>query len=389
MQNPNLESVQTELMLVETGRSSVLTALVPAASLEQARRLEDKLRAKPTVAEVIALSTFLPRVEAGEQRLVSQLLGSRDRLMVFLGGLSGTPPVDAAQALRLFGALQEMTPREGVKQQIHDIGQTLRQRLAERGPGPLLDRLNEMLRQMQSRSYQVSSLLKLQSSSPLRSDELPPELLSRLRGLDGTYVLRVFPRADIWRPSNLHAFLADLRSVSPQVSGEPVLLELFERVVLRAHAWGIAASLLAMAVLLLAVLRDLRLAALAALPTVVSLVQVLGFMGLFGVAFNPSNFVAVPMLIGIGSVYGLQSVLRMKELGNDRLLCCSTGLAIMLSAATSAAGFASLMLAAHRGIASLGGLMTLGLLINAVLSLLLLPCLVARRPQLLRPGSLS
>ncbi len=95
------------------------------------------------------------------------------------------------------------------------------------------------------------------------------------------------------------------------------------------------------------------------------------------------------MLLGIGSVFGLQSVLRMRELGNCRLLCCSTGLAIMLSAATSAAGFASLGLAAHRGIASLGGLVTAGLLVNAVLSLLVLPILVRHFPGLIKgpPGA--
>jgi predicted RND superfamily exporter protein len=383
MQNPQLESVQTELMLAANGRSSVLTALIPAANLEQARKFEDKLRALPSVAEVIALSTFLPRVEAGEELLVKELLRTRTRLVGFLVGMTRMPPLDAAQAVRLFAALEQVPPGPRVSEQILDIGLQLEQRLERRGPGPLLDAVNELVRQMESKSIQMTSLLKLQTQAPLRSDQLPPELLSRLRGVDGTYILRVFPHNDIWRSENLHSFLEDLRTVSPQVSGEPVLIELFERVVLRTHKLGIMISLLAMALILFVVLRDIRLVALAGLPTAISLVQVLGFMGFLGLSFNPANFVAIPMLLGIGSVFGLQSVLRMKELGSARLLCCSTGLAILLSAATSAAGFVTLGLAAHRGIASLGGLVTLGLIINAVLSLFVLPIVVSRFPELL------
>lgn len=383
MQNPELESVRTELMLVSSGKSSVLTALVPAANLEQARQYEEKLRALPSVAEVIALSTFLPRVEEGEERLVRELLDSRGRLVGLLGGLTGMAPLDAAAALRLFSTLENLRPKQDIGEQFLTVELELQRRLERRGPGPLIDAVNEMVRQMEVKSKEVTGLLVLQEPEPLRTDQLPQELLSRLRGQDGTFVLRVFPRDDIWQSANLHTFLADLRTVTPEVTGEPVLIELFEGLVLKAHKLGILYSLLAMAVILTVVLRDLRLVALAGLPTAISLVQVLGFMGLFGMAFNPANFVAVPMLLGIGSVFGLQSVLRMKELGSSRVLCCSTGLAIMLSAATSAAGFASLGLAAHRGIASLGGLVTMGLVVNAVLSLLVLPVVVEWYPDLL------
>lgn len=247
----------------------------------------------------------------------------------------------------------------------------------------MIDTANQLMEEMEKRSQEIIQLLSLQKPAPLSQKDLPPALVSRLQAKDGTYILRVFPRQDIWRAENLHRFLAELRQVHPEVSGEPVLIELFERVVLHTHRWGIILSLVAMSAVLWGVLRSPRLALLAGLPTALSLVQVLGLMGFTDMTFNPANFVAIPMLLGIGSVFGLQSVLRMKELGDSRLLCCSTGLAILLSAATSAAGFVSLGLAAHRGIASLGGLVTLGLVVNAVLSLVVLPLLVCRFPSLL------
>lgn len=390
MQNPNLESVKTELMLVASGRSSVLTALVPAQNTAEARELEAKLRRLPSVAQVIGVSTFLPRIEPRETELAAKLVQSRPDILKLMDAFKNFPALNANSAQELFRRLElaelihpEPTALSPQRQEMKAATDRLRQRLEERGPGPLIDAINQMLKELDEESGASRPLMERQTGTPLDQLALPSNLRGRLAGRDGQLALKVFPKLDIWRSEELHRFLGDVRKVSENVSGEPVLIELFERVVLETHWRGIGYSLLAMTCLLLIVLRNIRLAFLAAVPTAVSLLNVLGFMGLFGMSFNPANFVAVPMLLGLGSVFGLHSILRMKELGNAELLCCSTGPAILLSSATSAAGFASLGLAAHRGIASLGILVTLGLVVNAILSLFILPCLVARFPGLL------
>ncbi|HIB64284.1 MAG TPA: hypothetical protein EYO33_03975 [Phycisphaerales bacterium] len=82
------------------------------------------------------------------------------------------------------------------------------------------------------------------------------------------------------------------REVTPDVSGEPVLIELFERLVMRTHWRGIALSLLVMTVVLVVILRDTKDVLLAASPTAISLLLVMGLMGFLGWDFNPANFVA-------------------------------------------------------------------------------------------------
>ena len=200
---------------------------------------------------------------------------------------------------------------------------------------------------------------------------------------DNEFVLKVFPSINIWQPHHLARFLKEVRSVTTEVSGDPVLIELFASLVLETHWRGLFLGIVFMMVILGLILRSVRSVCLAAAPTVLSLLFIMGLMGLQTWSFNPANFVAVPMLLGLGSVFGLHSVLRMKELGHEKLLTCSTGPAILLSAATSIAGFASLCLADHRGIGSLGYLVTLGLLINALLSVIVLPAWirVTRRPE--------
>ena len=381
MQNPKLESVRTELALVAEGKSSVLTALIAVDDLNKARALEKQLRELDSVAEVISLSTFLPVVTPEKKTSLKELLDQRAPLVKLLDFVKKLPAAKAKEALRLLEIYRTLELPAAERSAMLKQLDTLESHLKERGPGPVMDAL-EILRQDALKNLEsFEPLLMRQNVEPLQVSQLPSALTSRLLRKDGKFVLRVFPRVDIWRPENLRRFLNDIRGVHPEVSGEPVLIELFERLVLDTHWRGIGLSLLAMVIILTAILRNVQDVFLAATPTALSLVILMGLMGFFHWDFNPANFVAVPMLLGIGCVFGLHSVLRIRELGHDRILSCSTGPAILLSATTTMAGFASLGLAEHRGIASLGWLVTISLLVNTFLSVVVLPAWIRLRKR--------
>ena len=382
MQNPKLESIKTELDLIASGKTSVLTALVPAADLTQAKEFEAALRSLDTVNDVISLSTFLPKVNPEREGLIESILEARPAVLNLLSKLEEAPEVDAQTAMEILEELGHISGQDASAKSIRQFTAALLHRVENRGPGPIVDSIETLMNRSSHETSQLKELFRRQSTQTLTRDQLPAALTSRLYTSDQRYCLKVFPKQDIWQPDKLDDFLSDLHSVSASVSGEPVLIDLFERLVLITHWRGLALSLLFISGVLVVVMRSLKLALLASLPTLFSVLNLLGIMGYFGWVFNPANFVAIPMLLGIGSVFGLHSVLRMRDLGDDRLLCCSTGPAILLSAATSAAGFASLTVAAHLGIASLGALVSLGLSLNAFVSLILLPALVSRWPRL-------
>ena len=373
MQNPDLESVQTELRLVAEGKSSVLTALIAVPDIESARRLEADLRELPTVAEVISLAAFVPQVDDAKNASVVNLLSRQQKLLELLEFLKKIPEADANQAQAMMRDFETLSLDKEEKEKTQALLKELHLHLKERGPGPIMDALESLRQDTMEKLDSLAPILKKQGSNALVAESLPQELKGRLLRTDGQYVIKVFPKVDIWQEANLNRFLEQLRQVSPQVSGEPVLIELFSRLVLQTHWQGIALSLVFMLAVLIGILRNLEEVFFALAPTALSLVLMMGTMSFLQWDFNPANFVAVPMLLGIGSVFGLHAVLRMRELGHEKLLTCSTGPAICLSAATSMAGFASLGLADHRGIASLGILVTLGLFFNAFLSILVLP----------------
>jgi predicted RND superfamily exporter protein len=103
-----------------------------------------------------------------------------------------------------------------------------------------------------------------------------------------------------------------------------------------------------------------------------------------GLAFNYTNIIALPLLLGIGVDSGIHIVQRAREgssVSVRALLRSSTIRATILSAVTTIAGFGSLAFSAHPGTASLGLVLTIGLLMMLLTTVILLPALLALRAE--------
>ena len=99
-------------------------------------------------------------------------------------------------------------------------------------------------------------------------------------------------------------------------------------------------------------------------------------MGFFNVPFNPANIMTLPLIIGIGVTNGIHILNRFAEEEHPSILARSTGKAVLVSALTAIAGFGSLMLAQHRGIRSLGEIMSTGIATCMIVGLTFLPAIL-------------
>jgi predicted RND superfamily exporter protein len=101
-----------------------------------------------------------------------------------------------------------------------------------------------------------------------------------------------------------------------------------------------------------------------------------GLMGWAGVPINLANIMTLPLVIGIGVTNGIQILNRYSEEGTPGILSRSTGKAVLVSGLTAIAGFGSLILAQHRGIRSLGIIMSIGIATCMIAALTFLPALL-------------
>jgi len=195
----------------------------------------------------------------------------------------------------------------------------------------------------------------------------------------GRRAVYAFPHEDAWEPEFQARFLAAMRAIDPEVTGMPFVGRfLIDR---SWRALRITAALAAVALLLIVAVdlaRPVRVA-LALLPTFVGVALMLVAMRALGVAFNPLDVLALPVVLGIAEDSGVHLVHRfLAERGDLARTLSGAGRTILICGATTLAGFGALALASHRGLASFAMVTVLGVGASLALSLVVLPQLLRR-----------
>ncbi len=120
--------------------------------------------------------------------------------------------------------------------------------------------------------------------------------------------------------------------------------------------------------------RSVRAVALFVLTTGLVLICLAGAMSLFGMTWNFFNLAALLLLLGTGTDYSILLLLALKRNGGDAPAAQrELSLVICLCVSSAAAGFGTISWANHAGLANLGLTCAMGLLIDALISLFLLP----------------
>ena len=138
--------------------------------------------------------------------------------------------------------------------------------------------------------------------------------------------------------------------------------------------------MLAIAVLLLAILRHPREVALVMAALLLSALLTVVLMVALGLSLNFANIIALPLLQGVGVSFNIYFVMNWRA-GSQAFLGTATARAILFSALTTATAFGSLALSGHPGTASMGVLLLLSLACTLVVTLVFVPALLARYPS--------
>ncbi len=135
------------------------------------------------------------------------------------------------------------------------------------------------------------------------------------------------------------------------------------------------AALVGIVLFLLAIgFRGIRDVILLASTMIVVFIALAGAMTLLGMEWNFFNLAAILLLLGTGIDYSILLILSLRENKGDvadsqRQL----GLVIALCATAAAAGFGSISWANNLGLASLGKTCALGLVLDGLISIFLVP----------------
>jgi len=115
---------------------------------------------------------------------------------------------------------------------------------------------------------------------------------------------------------------------------------------------------------------------LAMVPLGLGMAQMFGILGLLDIPLNPANMIVLPLILGIGIDDGVHVVHDFRRQRGRYRISASTASAVLITSLTTMVGFGSLMIASHRGLQSLGRVLTIGVSCCLFTSLVMLPAIL-------------
>ena len=348
-----------------------ISTLVEPAEIEN---LTSELLSLDAVGYVASIEDFLPGADAVDRGAQLTKLGK------MLDQLADFPPLDPVMVrAQLAGLQQQPALTSEVRTLVTELA--VYDDLA-------LSNLDENIRHVLS-GWRGELQPLLTSTAPNLAD-LSDELRNRWIMPDGRYRLEIGPALPTHNRAGLDYFVNEARTVIDNGGGRAVIEYGVGSVVVRAFREASGIALLGITLLLAIYYRGIVMPVVVVIPLMLTTVLTFAVMEWIGLSLNMANVLVVPLIFGLGIDSAIHVAHRYQTLGSmERLMDSSTPRAVLLSAVTTVATFASLMTSAHRGAASLGQLLTIAIPIMVLVTFSLVPVLVEYLGRLSKRSSHS
>lgn len=382
--NSESEAVVTIQELFKNEGTAPWTISVLARDGQEAKEMAERLRGLKEVREAITLTSFVPEDQPRKLAILSDLS------LIMPLGLETLKPEKLTYEKyitsfkRLEASLKKaLSPSPGGGDEydasINHLYRSLEgfkkvldhpekgKKAFDKLEQSLLTNLPVLFQQLQT---------SLQARAVKESD-LPAELRSRYVAPDGRYRIEVFPRENILKANSLRRFVKAVVAIAPNSTDTPVTIREAGNAVVRSFLLATLYALLAISLYLLIELRRFRDALLALLPLGLSLLMTAAASVILDLPFNFANVIVVPLLLGSGveDVYLIYRFRKDPPLSGN-MLETSTARALFLSTLTTILSFSALSFSPHRGMASMGKLLTIGIGFLMITTLVFLPALL-------------
>ncbi len=397
LQAEGLESVRYEKKLMDESEYSTWYCAFIKPDLNAVRKTVEQLEKHPLVAKVESLAVALPNIPESQKETIDSAHSLLSELVKNVTAAYYPNPFLRQELVQkingLFSAISQMSEQKAMMQAQQMRAQQMQaqpmqttQRNVQSLPDMLVDvdeKLLQQLKELASILSQPDSKVKtkliqaqttlfdrprssLQSLKekldipPPKPSDLPHNLRSIYIGEDGSHLIMAYPKENIWQTEPMRQFVKAMRSIDPDVTGPPV--QVYESSLLMRDAFSSIGfySFIAVAVLVFIDFWSLRSLFFVMMPLTLGVLWLVELMGVFNLSLNLANFFAIPILIGIGVDNAVHFYHRYLETYDVEQAMYTTGTTLTLTTMTTITGFGSLMFASHKGLASLGALMTMG-----------------------------
>jgi hopanoid biosynthesis associated RND transporter like protein HpnN len=392
LRDPDSESVSTfeEIRSDNLTTPMVLSVLEP--DLEAAEKKAGELRLLPEVSRALTITSMVPNRQQEKIAVIQDLelmLGST------LGdGADSTASENIQTRLAAIDSLEDSLSILESSASVNDLRvndlsaigdlrlavELFRSRTERMDPAHqaiYLDRLETNL--FSGLGPALQNLRSALTAEEIQVESLPVNIRSQWRASDGRYRVAIFPSDDLANRESEGQFVAGVRAEEPNATGIPAIEFEAAKLVVTSFQQALTTALLVVFTLLLLLMRNWRDPVLIMIPILLATVLTVAVMVSLDMLLNFANIIALPLLFGIGVDNGIHIVHRYRVAlpSSENLMATSTARAVFFGTLTTIASFGSLALSAHYGMATMGKLLTIGMLMTLITTLIVLPTLLS------------
>ena len=382
LRDPESESVATFRELLKSKDTSPMTLTVLAKTKDEALDKARKLTKLETVENAITIFDYVPEDQEAKLDILENL--------ALVMGLHMTtfPPVHKESVDNNMAALKKFeqaidehltaTPNSDLSLTLRRLRDDLAQLIArlqsesEQAREAILDKLQFSL--LDTLPDTMNALLKGLNAGPVTVDSFPRELAERWLSQDGIYRIMVFPSKDLNDTKNLREFITEVRRLAPDATDLPVIYLESGNAVVRAFQLALISALAAILLVLLIIQRSFKDTLLVLLPLLMTAILTSASTVVMNNPFNFANIIIIPLLFGLGVDGGIYIMYRLRSPDReDSVLHTSTARAVFFSQLTTLCSLVSMAFTPHLGLASMGQLLAIGLILTMLCTLIVLP----------------
>lgn len=383
LRDPKSESVSTikELLASQTDSPFALSALAP--DMGSATKLAHQLEQLPSVHNTIYLKDLVAKNQDEKLDVIEELdLILGNQLNTFDNELTDTKPDLALLTLKsaITEILKKQTtnaPRETLELLQNNINFFITT-YAEVNDEPYIDLEKNILDLL---PFTMNRLRTSLTATPYQLADLPDYILSHWLSPNGLYKILIMPEKDQNQVENLKQFVSEVQAAAPSSSGLPVADQASGVAVVNAFIQAFTGAVVAIFLLLLIILRDIRSTLLVIGPLLLAGLLTGATNVLLNNSFNFANIIALPLLMGMGVDSGIHIMHRLRSglSCNKEILQSSTARGVFFSSLTTMCSFSSLAFTPHVGTASMGLLLAVGIFFTLVCTLIVLPAFYGQK----------
>ena len=379
LNNPAAQSVTTYRDLIADDQQSPMSISALFDSAAEVADASVTLSSLDTVQSVRSLDDLVPARQDEKLAIV-------DDLALILGADLSPQPTPAADPAATLTAIDELLAAlddEAAMDAAAALRTALiawRDRFATLGPDAQAVALAALeAKLLMSFDGRLALLNDSLAPEPFDVTDLPPELRERWVTESGTRRLEIFPAEPVDDPRAMKRFVESVREVlGDRITGAPVINLGASDAVVLAFIQAFSCAFVVITGLLWLILRSFKDVAIVLSPLILAGLLTTAASVVFSLPFNFANIIALPLLLGIGVDSALHMLHRYRTAlpDNGNLLQTSTARAVLFSALTTTVSFGNLATSSHAGTASMGVMLTIGIVATLVCTLLVLPALL-------------